>query len=67
VIRVACVLALIALAILILVAVRLDGATATLFSFIGMPALAVAMGLYVLHRWRAGAFRSADTPLPPTS
>jgi hypothetical protein len=61
VIRVACVLALIALAILILVAVRLDGATATLFSFVGMPALAVAMGLYVLHRWRVGAFRSAGT------
>ena len=66
-IRVACVLALIALAILILVAVRLDGATATLFSFVGMPALAVAMGLYVLRRWRAGAFRSAGTSLPPTS
>jgi len=56
VIRTACVLALIALAIVIVVAVHLDGFTATLFSFIGMPALAAAMGLYALARWRAGAF-----------
>ena len=57
-IRAACLLALLSLAILVVVAVRLDGATATLFSFVGMPALAAAMGLYVLHRWRTGAFRN---------
>jgi hypothetical protein len=57
VIRAACVLALIALAIVIVVAVHLDGFTATLFSFVGIPALAAAMGLYGLARWRAGAFR----------
>ena len=57
-IRAACLLALLSLAILVVVAVRLDGATATLFSFVGMPALAAAMGLYVLQRWRTGAFRN---------
>ena len=56
--RAACLLALLSLAILVLVAVDLDGATATLFSFVGMPALAAAMGLYVLQRWRTGAFRN---------
>ena len=57
-IRAACLLALLSLAILVVVAVRLDGATATLFSFVGMPALAAAMGLYVLQHWRTGAFRN---------
>ena len=61
-IRAACLLALLSLAILVVVAVRLDGATATLFSFVGMPALAAAMGLYVLQRWRAGAFRNRSLP-----
>jgi len=56
--RAACLLALLSLAILVLVAVHLDGATATLFSFVGMPALAAAMGLYVLQHWRTGAFRN---------
>jgi hypothetical protein len=50
--RVACLFALIALAILILTAVHLDGATATMFSFIGIPALAAALVLYVIQRWR---------------
>ena len=58
--RLACVLALIALAVLILTAVHLDGATATLFSFVGIPALAAAVGLYVLKRWQLGAFRRAS-------
>ena len=60
--RAACLLALLSLAILVLVAVHLDGATATLFSFVGMPALAAAMGLYVLQRWRSGAFRNRSLP-----
>ena len=60
--RAACLLALLSLAILVLVAVHLDGATATLFSFVGMPALAAAMGLYVLQCWRAGAFRNRSLP-----
>jgi len=61
-IRAACLLALLSLAILVVVAVRLDGATATLFSFVGMPALAAAIALYVLQRWRAGAFRNRSLP-----
>jgi hypothetical protein len=65
-IRVACLLGLIALAILILVSVRLDGTTAAIFSFFGMPALVAAMGLYVLQRWRAGAFQSRGTSPPAT-
>jgi len=60
--RVACFLALLSLAILVVVAVHLNGATATLFSFVGMPALAAAMGLYVFHRWRTGAFRNRSLP-----
>jgi urea transporter len=60
--RIACVLALIALTILIVVAVHLDGATATLFSFIGIPALTAALALYVIQRWRVGAFRRAPRP-----
>jgi hypothetical protein len=57
--RLACVLALIALAVLIVTAVHLDGRTATAFSFIGIPAVTAAVGLYVLKRWQTGAFRRA--------
>lgn len=57
-IRLACLLGLVALGVLVLLAVRLDGATAILFSFVGMPALALALLLYVGARWRAGAFSS---------
>jgi len=63
-IRVACLLGLIALAVLVLTSVHLDGATATLFSFVGFPALAAAMGLYLLQRWRAGAFHSTGNSGP---
>jgi hypothetical protein len=62
--RVACVLALIALAVLIVVSAHLDGATATLFSFVGIPALVAAMALYVLQRWRAGAFQWMNNSRP---
>jgi hypothetical protein len=62
--RVACVLALIALAVLIVVSAHLDGATATLFSFVGIPALVAAMVLYVLQRWRAGAFHWTGNSRP---
>ena len=56
-IRLACVLGLIALAVLMLLIVRLDGATAITFSFIGFPALGIALLLYGIARYRAGAFR----------
>ena len=65
-IRVACFLGLIALAVLIIVSVHLDGATATLFSFVGIPALVAAMGLYVLQRWRVGAFHATGNSRPST-
>jgi hypothetical protein len=56
-IRLACFLGLIALAALMVLMVRLDGATAIIFSFIGFPALGIALLLYAVARWRAGAFR----------
>ena len=58
--RLACFFGLIALAALGLLLVRLDGATAIVFSFVGFPALGLALAVYALARWRAGAFR-----LPP--
>ena len=55
--RLACVLALVALAALGLLLIRLDGSTAIVFSFVGIPALGLALLLYAVARWRAGAFR----------
>jgi hypothetical protein len=55
--RLACLFGLVALAAMGLLLVRLDGATATVFSFVGFPALGIALALYVFGRWRAGAFR----------
>ena len=55
-IRLACFLGLVALAALALLLVRLDGSTAIVFSFVGFPALGLALLLYVVVRWRAGAF-----------
>jgi hypothetical protein len=58
--RLACVLALVALAALAPMLAHLDGATATLFSFVGLPALSLAVIVYGVARWRAGAFTVAD-------
>jgi hypothetical protein len=44
-----------------------DGTTATMFCFLGIPALGAAMGLYVLQRWRAGTFHSTGHSPPSTS
>jgi hypothetical protein len=52
VIRLACLLVLIALAALLLLVVRDDGPSAIAFSFVGVPALALAIALYGLHRLR---------------
>jgi hypothetical protein len=60
-IHLACIFALIAIAVLILLVINLNGATATIFSFIGMPALGLALALYGIERWRAGAFRFGST------
>jgi hypothetical protein len=57
----ACVLALIALAVLIVLVAHLSGATATLFMFVGFPALGLALALYFIARWREGAFRLNET------
>ena len=59
--RVACLLALLALVVLIVMALRLDGFNAALFSFVGMPSLAAAIALYVFKRWRIGAFRPSTS------
>ena len=56
-IRFACFLALIALAALVPMLVHLDGRTAIILSFIGYPALGLALLLYGVARWRSGAFR----------
>lgn len=61
-IRLACLFALIALAALVPILVHLDGATATVFSFVGYPALGLALLLYGVARWRSGAFRVSATP-----
>jgi hypothetical protein len=55
-IRLAAVLGLIALAAMAPLLVHLEGATAIIFSFVGMPALGLALTLYFVARWRAGAF-----------
>ncbi len=60
-IRLACFLGLIALAALVLLVARLDGATAIVFSFVGFPALGLALALYAIARWRAGAFHVSAT------
>jgi hypothetical protein len=56
-IRLACFLGLVALAALAAMLVRLDGATAIVYSFVGIPALGLALAVYAVARWRAGAFR----------
>ncbi len=56
-IRLACALGLVALATVVRLALRTDGAGAILFSFVGCPALAGALAIYAVARWRAGALR----------
>ena len=63
-IRLACLLALVALAMIFPLVANLSGRTAILFSFIGMPALGLALACYGLARWRAGAFRLKESPHP---
>ena len=63
-IRLTFVLALIALAVLVALAIDLSGTTAILFSFVGMPVLALAVLLHLLYRWREGAFNT-DAAQPP--
>jgi len=65
VIRLACLLGLVAVATVVRVAVRTDGAGAIVFSFVGFPALAAALAIYGAARLRAGALRwDGGTRLP---
>ena len=63
-IRLTFLLALLAIAVVIVLPFRLNGATAILFSFVGMPALGLALLLYAVFRWREGAFRANATEPP---
>jgi uncharacterized membrane protein HdeD (DUF308 family) len=54
-IRLACLLGLVAVVIVVIMALDPSGPTAILFSFVGMPALAAGVLLYGITRWRDGA------------
>jgi hypothetical protein len=58
VIRLACLLVLIALAIAVVMAIHPSGPTAILFSFVGMPALGAGLLVLGIKRWRDGALSS---------
>ena len=60
-IRLACALGLVAIVMAVILVLRTDGASAIGFSFIGAPALGLALVIYGVRRWRAGAFRSNAT------
>jgi hypothetical protein len=64
VIRLACALGLIAIVMAVILVLRTDGASAIGFSFIGAPALGLALTIYGVSRWRAGVFRS-NAPRTP--
>ena len=54
--RVAYLFCLIAIAVMFPLALDLSGRTAILFVFVGFPAMALAILIYVVSQWRAGAF-----------
>lgn len=54
-IRLACLLVLIALVIVTIMAIHPGGPTAILFSFVGMPVLATGVLVFGVRRWRDGA------------
>jgi NADH:ubiquinone oxidoreductase subunit 3 (subunit A) len=55
VIRLACLLVLIALSIAFVLAMNPTGPNAVLFSFVGMPTLAAGILVFGVKRWRDGA------------
>ena len=57
-IRLACLLALVALVIAVIVSTRPTGPNAILFSFVGAPALGAGVLVYGIKRWREGALSS---------
>lgn len=64
ILRLAYLLILVAVAVLFPLALDLSGRTAILFVFVGFPALAVAILLYVVDQWRAGAFHFRHSAPP---
>jgi hypothetical protein len=58
VIRLACLLVLVALGIAVNLAIHTTGPNAILFSFVGVPALGAGILLYGFKRWREGALSS---------
>lgn len=56
--RLACLLALLALVVLAVLCLHPDGRTAVAFSFVGIPALAVALAFYGLSHLRGGTHSS---------
>ena len=60
-IRLACALGLVAIVMAVILVLRTDGASAIGFSFIGAPALGLALVIYGVSRWRAGVC-SGRTP-----
>ena len=54
-IRLACLLILVSLVIAVNLAIHTTGPNAILFSFVGVPALAIGILLYGFKRWRDGA------------
>lgn len=60
--RLACLLGFISLLPLALMLVNLTGETATIFSFLGFPSLALALVVYFFARWREGGFHG-ERPL----
>jgi hypothetical protein len=57
----AAIFALSALAAMVPMLINLNGTTAIVFSFIGFPALGLALLLHAVARWRAGAFHLTDS------
>jgi hypothetical protein len=58
VIRLACLLVLVALVIAVILAMDPTGPNAVLFSFVGVPALGAGLLVYGIKRWRDGALSS---------
>ena len=57
-IRLACLLVLVALLIAMNLVIHTTGPNAVLFSFVGVPALGAGMLVYGIKRWREGALSS---------
>lgn len=58
--RLACVLVLLSLVTVVLLALDTNGGNSILFTFVGVPLLVAGVAVYVVQRWREGAFRVAQ-------